>query len=59
MKSKSWTKEHHEGTCCRVANGPSKVVGVAKFSLNLTGFIQFGFFFGDCVSRIFFFTMLS
>ena len=44
-----------------VASGPSKVVGVAKFSLNLTGFIQFRFFFfGDCVClAFFFFTMLS
>ena len=39
-----------------VASGPSKVVGVAKSSLNLTGFIQFRFFFWRlCVSRIFFF----
>ena len=39
-----------------VASGPSKVVGVAKFSLNLTGFIQFRFFFlaTVCVSHFFF-----
>ena len=38
-----------------VASGPSRVVGVAKSSLNLTGFIQFRFFFGDCVCLAFFF----